>query len=93
MYNLYAKINEILTVTYIKEKLGFDLSKINPETEFLHPAVILSSIFNLIDGSYKKTYSEVESIVSNIDEEDILNATEDNRCEAFKIFYEDLTSY
>lgn len=37
MYNLFTKINKLLTVRFIEEKLGYNLSQIDPEHFFIQP--------------------------------------------------------
>ena len=93
MYNLFAKINDKLTVNFIDENLGCDLSKIDPQTEFFHPSTEFDRILHLVGSSYDKRFSEVESISSKIDDVDIENATENNRCRALKSFSGDLTRF
>lgn len=91
MYNLFAKINDQLTVSFIENHLGYNLANIDPEQRFFHPSLEIDKIFQLVESSYKKHLSDVESITSNIDSQDISDATTHNRCSCFKKFCDDLT--
>lgn len=92
MYNLFAKINELLTVRFIEEKLGYNLSKIDPEKAFFHPAHEFDKILKLAGASYKKHFDDVESITSKMDYFDISDALNNSRCDCFKKFCDDLIS-
>lgn len=87
MYNLFAKINRILTVEYIEERLGFNLRIINPEKEFFHPTSTVGRILNLAGIYYNKSVDQMESILESIDGSDILEACENGRCNCFSEFY------
>ena len=90
MYNLFARIDDRLTVSFIKEKLGYNLSKIDPEITFFHPSLEIEKIFKLVDTSYKKHFDDDESITSKIKSSDICDATNYHRCDYFKKFCDDL---
>jgi len=92
MYNWFAKINDLLTVSFIEENLGYNLSEIDPEKAFFHPALEIDKIFKLVGAGYKKPFDDVESITSRMDASDISDATNNNRCHCFKNFCDDLTS-
>lgn len=92
MYNLLAKINNVLTVDFINRNLGYDLSQIDPQTQFLHPSVELDKILKFAGLSYNKSFSEVENITSKIEPTDIENAIENERCRSFKAFCDDVIS-
>lgn len=91
MYNLFAKINDQLTVNFIENNLGYNLANIEPEKKFFHPSLEIDKIFQLVESNYKKHFSDVESITSNIDSQDISDATKNNRCSCFRKFCDDLT--
>lgn len=87
MYSIFEKKDSRLTVDYINENLGFKLDEIDPERHFFHPAVILNEILVLIGGSYKKKFSDVESITNSIDAESIeLIISSENKYESFRSF-------
>ena len=91
MYNLFAKINGKLTVSFIETHLGYNLSELDPQKVFFHPAQEIDKIFQLVGENYKKHFDEVESITSKIDASDIQDAINNNRCSCFKQFCDDLT--
>jgi hypothetical protein len=91
MYNLFAKINDLLTVSFIETNLGYNLSDIDPEKRFFHPSLEIDKIFQLVESSYKKHFDDIESITSKIDSSDISDATTNNRCSCFQKFCDDLT--
>lgn len=89
MYNLFNKIDSILTVDYIKNKLGLDLYGSDPQKEYFKPSVQLGSVLGLCGKEYTKKKDEIESIISNMDASDFGNARENDRCESFdKLFRE-----
>jgi hypothetical protein len=91
MHNLFAKIDSRLTVSFIENHLGYNLANIEPEKRFFHPSLEIDKIFQLVESSYKKHFSDVESITANIDSQDISDATNNNRCSCFQKFCDDLT--
>ncbi len=93
MYNLFLKINPILTVKFIQKYNGYNLSTIDPQKSFFHPAVELNKIFSLVGMEYKKSKDEVESITTKIESSDIEDAIRNNRCQSFSSFFMALRSY
>ncbi len=75
----------------IKDKIGFDLSEINPETTFLHPAEIVKDILKITNGTYRKQASEVESLVGKITKQDFEDLQNSQKCNSFKEFTSNLT--
>ncbi len=92
MYNLFQKIDSLLTVEYIKQNLGIDLKGVDPQKEFYKPSDQVRSILQLCGREYKKKLDEVESICSNIDSFSLDAAIENNRCMCFADFYKEITS-
>jgi hypothetical protein len=92
MYNLFAKLHSTLTNEFIYEKLNYSLRDINTESSFFHPANELTKILELADINYGKSISNVESITSNIDLQDIEEAMERERCPSFRDFYNSLVN-
>lgn len=78
-----------------KPIVGYDLSAIDAEKEFFHPASNLTKILNLVGINYNKHLSEVESIISSISFDDIVDVigSDDKRCKSFKKFCDDLICY
>lgn len=90
IYDIFKRINSILSVEYIENELGFNLANIDPQTEFFKPAEEVSRIFQLVGLQYKKKEHDVKSICSKINNDDINNAFKNGRCSKFKDFYEEL---
>ena len=90
MYNLFSKIDSVLTVEYIKDKLGIDLTNSDPQKEYYRPSNQVNSIFQLCGREYKKKQGEIECICSNIDSSDLDAARENSRCACFDDFYKEL---
>ncbi len=87
MYRLLERFNPTLNCEHIERELGFDLSKINPETKFFHPTSTFKNILSLAGKTYKKSKDQMESILSNMIREDIDDALEEGRCsQSFDLF-------
>lgn len=93
MYNLFSKIDPILTVEYIREKLSVDLTTTDPQKEFYKPSEQVSIICELCGRSYGKKRDEVESVCSKMRSEDFENAKENGRCQCFADLYQEVISY
>jgi hypothetical protein len=62
------------------------------EPDIFHNVMFFNVFISLtLNSSYKKHMSDVESITSNMDYQDISDATNHNRCRCFKKFCDDLT--
>ena len=93
MYRLLEKYNPMLNCEHIERELGFDLSKINPETEFFHPTSTFKNILSLAGKTYKKSKDQMESILSNMIREDIDDALEESRrSKSFALFLSKIRS-
>lgn len=92
MYSVFERLNSELTIEYIEKELGYNLSAIDPQTEFFRPADIVENIFSLIGERYKKSYDEIERICCKIEINDFHNAFEGGRCKSLKKFYEEMLS-
>jgi hypothetical protein len=90
MYNMFERLNPALHIDYIERELGFNLSVIDPQTEFFKPTDIVSNILQLISWQYKKSEHDIESICSRINMSDFSNAFENGRCTSFKDFYNEI---
>lgn len=73
--------------------MSYNLSEIDPERVFIHPARETDRILKLVGSAYHNKFDEVEKITSVIDASDIGNARKYNRCNCFRRFCEELTSY
>lgn len=85
-HNCFEKINPKLTSSYIKEKLGFDLETIDPETTFFHPASTLRKIYELAEENYNKSKGNIEAIMSALEETDFTNLAKSGKCQSFQKF-------
>ncbi len=93
MYRLLERFNPTLNCEHIERELGFDLSKINPETKFFHPAMDLADILLLAGKTYKKSKDQMESILSHMVREDIDDALEEGRrSKSFDLFLSKIRS-
>ena len=93
MYNLFSRIDHILTVEYIRERLSIDLTITDPQREYFRPSQQISMICELCGRSYSKKRDEVESICSNMESADFENAIEDDRCGCFADFYQEIVGF
>lgn len=90
MQTLLEKIHEDLNSKFIQESLGFSLDDINPEDYFFHPATTLKNILELVGLTYDKKRSDVESITTQITEEDIEDLLATGKCSSFKSLHESI---
>lgn len=70
----------------ILKKLGYNLSKIDPEVTFFHPAREVEKILAIAEKNYDKHAKEVESLVGKITKQDFETLIESNKCNSFKQF-------
>ena len=92
MYNLFRKINSVLDTHYIEENVGYNLSEIDPQTQFFKPTTELDRILRLAGLGYQKHSHEVNSILSKMDKIDCESVMENGRCQSFNNFYLELQS-
>jgi hypothetical protein len=90
MYNLFIKINSLLTLAYIEKKLNLNLKKIDPQNEFFRPGKQLNKILNLISLDYDKSKDILEKICSRVEVNDLENIIENGRCSAFREFFDEI---
>lgn len=93
MYNLFSKIDQMLTLACIKENLNIDLQTIDPQRKFYKPSELVHSILELCGRAYSKKEDEIESICSPMTTEDFDNAKENGRCKCFADFYQEISGY
>jgi hypothetical protein len=87
---LLIEIDPKLTPNYIFEQLGFDLTALDPETEFFHPAKTLHDIFTLIGKGYDKKSSTINDLASHYSKDDYELLALSEKCNSFKVFYHNL---
>jgi hypothetical protein len=90
MHTLLKKVDPALTVEYIKSRLGFDLSAVDPQTTFFHPSDELRMIVELVGLTYRKSEREVEMITSRVDLDDLKTGTEGGKCSTLKKFADEM---
>ncbi len=86
MYDLFQKIDSIMTAEYIKERLGIDLKTIDPQLSFYRPSEELNSVLALCGREYKKKEGNVEGICAKIELKDLDDIVSNNRCGSFREF-------
>ncbi len=90
MHSLLEKIDKDLTSEFIKSKLGFSLTEIDPENYFFHPASVLKDILQLVGLLYSKKRSHVEFITSLITIDDVSDLIDTGKCSSFKLLYKSI---
>lgn len=93
MYDLFAKINERLSVEYIDSNLNINLRTVDPQKEFYRPSNQMKDILSLVNKRYDKSRDISEMICSKMDDADFRTAIENGRCQAFRVLYEEVDSY
>ena len=93
MYNIFERIDTKLTVGKIKQNLDIDLMTVDPQRAFFKPAEQIDDIFQLCERRYDKKKGDAENICSKMVPADFDNATENNRCECFDAFYQEIRGY
>lgn len=86
----FQHIHELLDHDFIAEKLGHNLSVIDPETTFFHPANIIEEIYSLVGLKYKKSKGDIYTIMNGIQKEDFRYLYESDKCASFNSFSDKL---
>jgi hypothetical protein len=82
----FQHVHELLNSNYIAEKIGIDLSVIDPEATFFHPANIIEEIYSLVGLQYKKSKGDIYAIMNGIQKEDFEFLYESDKCASFNSF-------
>ncbi len=82
-----VRIDKRLTNQLILDEIGFDLSEIDPETVFFHPAKVVEKIFLMVGMDYKKSQDNSNMILGSFEREDFINLLNSKKCNSFKEFY------
>jgi hypothetical protein len=90
MYNIFERMDPLLTPQYIRLQLNMDLEHNDPENTYFHPASNLSQILQLAGGSYDKHLGEVLGILSHVIPTVIENLIEIGFCNSFVQFYKEI---
>jgi len=91
--NLFQKFDPHLTADLIKEKLGYDLTTIDPETTFFHPAANLNEILALVGKRYTKSKDQMEGLLALVEPEDFINLAESGKCNSFKMLFDKVSQF
>ena len=86
MYRLLEEIHSTLTADFVKGKIGLSLSNLDPQSEFVHPSVVLDRILQLVGGNYRKNRKDAERFASRVTLEHLQTATGGGRCSHLKQF-------
>lgn len=86
---VFDKIDNRLTINYIKNKTGYDLTD-DPEIMLFHPSKSLAELLQSVNKSYNKSKGDVSSFESLIEKKDYETLYKSNKCKAFKLFVNDL---
>jgi len=90
MYQIFERIDQRLTVEYIKTQTGIDLKNVNPEIEFFHPANQIEEIYKIAGLSYDKSKGDIEAIAKHITLEYLTDLINSGKCHSFHQFYQAL---
>jgi hypothetical protein len=90
MYQIFERLDTRLTVEYIRTQTGIDLEKVNPETEFFHPANQMEAIYKIAGLSYDKSKEVIEAIAKYLKQEDYTDLIKSGKCHSFHKFYQAL---
>lgn len=85
-HQFFVKINPILTTDFIESRLGFDLSQIDPELTFYHPARTLEEIYELGGEKYNKSKGNIAAIMDALQKEDFESLLQSGKCSSFRHF-------
>ena len=61
MYNVFQKIDTVLTIDFIKQNLRIDLRNTDPQKEFFKPSRQVQDIFGLCGMQYNKKESDINN--------------------------------
>lgn len=84
--NLFLRLHQGLSVDFIRNRLNFDLSIVDPEFHFFHPAKTFSDIFELQNLSYDKRKGDIEAICKHMTIEDFSDLYNSPKCKSFNLF-------
>lgn len=87
---IFNKLDTVLTNEFIKTSLSIDLETVDPEKEFYHPAKIVGNIYSLVNKKYDKKKGDIEAITNSLLKDDYQNLYLSDKCNSFKIFYDEI---
>lgn len=89
---LFQKIHNDLDNKKIVEILGVDLTQIDPEIHFFHPAPEIDKIFQSVGASYDKKKGDVYSIVNHLTKGDFADLYYAPKCASFNTLVDSLVA-
>lgn len=84
--SIFEKMFSELTISYISNKLGYDLSIIDPEHTFFKPSGDVEKIFDLVNYAYNKNIENIYSILGHLSKEDFAQLYNAEKCPSFTTF-------
>jgi hypothetical protein len=92
MYKFLERLNPALNSVGITNSIGDNIETIDPEVTFFHPSNVLATVFALGGDSYKKRESNIEAILSQLQNDDFEELYSSEKCNSFNVFYDELLS-
>jgi hypothetical protein len=74
-YNVFSRINPLLTPELVKERLNIDLIETNPQS-YEHPAGVIDKIYRLFGETYQKHEKQAYQLVYKLDYDYLVCAEE-----------------
>ncbi len=74
-WQLFQRINNILCPNFIQTRLNYDLVNNDPELYYEHPSKSIDNILKLVRLRYRKRIIEIDTIVDNIDFNNLFSCT------------------
>ena len=93
-YNVFTRIDPILTTQYIEEQQGYNLENIDPQIEFFTPSKEVDNIYQLQRKRtrYTKKKKHVERFTSNMSDFDFELTRSKSKCATFVQFHTEILS-
>ena len=88
--NCFQHIDDRLTNAYIHAELGYNLTEIDPEITFFHPAEFVNQIHGLAGGEYKKHKDQVNKLMGNLEANHFRTLAAGHKCNSFKNIHSSL---
>lgn len=86
LYNCFVHLDRRLTPSFLSHHFGRDVSTIDPETTWFHPANELKKLYGLVGRNYHKSKSDVNAILGKASKEDFAALFESTHCQSFTEF-------
>lgn len=92
MIAVLSRVDSQITPDFVKNKLGYDLSPIDPELFFRKPSADLEKIYTLVGKNYDKSTHCLESLMSKMQRQDYYDLCDSGKVACYKRFFEDITA-